>query len=257
MFMVNGLNCGKDQDMILTCPQCETQYFAEDSTIGESGRTVKCAACGHNWFVSPEGGALPNTAAPAPAAHEVYRERVREQRRRKSRFASLLSWIVTASVFFALGVTAIIFRNDVVKIWPEAATAYRQVGFTVNRFGLEFSEIERSRTFNDTVPVVTVTGQATNVARSKVDTPNVQVKLKDERGNTVATRVSAITPRNLGKGQAGSFIVVLEQAPVESFKIELSFVDPDEVPVTPGPTAPAAAGDSDDSVANEIGSPAE
>ncbi|HAQ77304.1 MAG TPA: hypothetical protein DCR96_12515, partial [Hyphomonas sp.] len=23
--------------MILTCPNCETQYFADDSTIGESG----------------------------------------------------------------------------------------------------------------------------------------------------------------------------------------------------------------------------
>lgn len=242
--------------MILTCPQCETQYFAEDSTIGESGRTVKCAACGHNWFVSPEGGARPSTTAPAPAAHEVYRERVREQRRHKSRFASLLSWIVTASVFFALGVTAIIFRNDVVKMWPEAATAYRQVGFTVNRFGLEFSDIERSRTFNDTVPVVTVTGSATNVARSQIDTPNVQVRLKDERGRTVATRVSAITPPTLGKGQEGNFVVVLEQAPVESFEIELSFVDPDEVPVTPDQAAPVTADDAVESVESE-GSPAE
>ena len=41
--------------MILTCPNCETQYFADDSTIGESGRTVKCAACGHSWFVAPPG----------------------------------------------------------------------------------------------------------------------------------------------------------------------------------------------------------
>ena len=40
--------------MILTCPHCETQYFADDSTIGESGRTVKCAACGGSWFVEPK-----------------------------------------------------------------------------------------------------------------------------------------------------------------------------------------------------------
>lgn len=234
--MVNGLNCGKDQAMILTCPQCETQYFADDSTIGESGRTVKCAACDHSWFVRPD-GATPASAAPAPAAHEIYRERVREQRRRKSRFASLLSWIVTAAVFFSLGVAAIIFRNDVVKTWPEASTAYRQVGFNVNRFGLEFSDIERSRTFNDTVPVVTVIGQARNVARSSVDAPNVQVNLKDERGRTVATKVSSIKPDSLPAGEAGAFTVVLEQAPMESFEIELSFVDPDETPVTPEPEA--------------------
>ena len=114
--------------MILTCPSCETQYFADDSTIGESGRTVKCATCGHSWFVRPEGVAGHEHAA-APAAHEIYRERVREQRRRKSRFAALLSWIVTAAVFFTLGLAAIIFRNDVVKFWPESATAYKRAGF--------------------------------------------------------------------------------------------------------------------------------
>lgn len=220
--------------MILTCPQCETQYFADDSTIGESGRTVKCAACDHSWFVRPDGGGSGATA-PAPAAHEVYRERVREQRRRKSRFASLLSWLVTATIFFSLGVAAIIFRNDVVKVWPQASSAYRQAGFSVNRFGLEFVDIERSRTFDDTVPVVTVTGKAQNVARSDVVAPNVKVNLKDERGRVVATKVAAVTPGLLPAGEAGEFIVVLEQAPMESFEIELLFVHPDETPVTPDP----------------------
>jgi predicted Zn finger-like uncharacterized protein len=217
--------------MILTCPSCETQYFADDSTIGESGRTVKCAACGHNWFVRPE-AALAASTGKAPAAHEVYREKVRQERRRKSRFASLLSWLVTAGIFFTLGLGAIIFRNDVVKVWPQAGSAYKQIGFDVNRFGLEFADIERARTFNDTVPVVTVTGKALNVARSDVDVPNVQVSLKDERGETVATRVGAITPRVLASGETGDFIVVLERAPMESFNIEVSFVDPSKNPVS-------------------------
>ena len=86
--------------MILTCPKCETQYFADDSTIGESGRTVKCAACGHSWFVAPIGLETDKAGANPAAAHEIYRERVREQRRRKSRTAALLSWIGTAVLFF-------------------------------------------------------------------------------------------------------------------------------------------------------------
>ena len=199
--------------MILTCPSCETQYFADDSTIGESGRTVKCATCGHSWFVRPEGVAGHEHAA-APAAHEVYRERVREQRRRKSRFAALVSWIVTAAVFFTLGLAAIIFRNDVVKFWPESASAYKRVGFSVNRYGLEFENIERSRTFNDTIPVVTV---------------------MDERGEEVALKFGSITPSELDAGQTGTFKIVLEQAPMESFEIELSFVAKADVPPAPEP----------------------
>ena len=220
--------------MILTCPSCETQYFADDSTIGESGRTVKCATCGHSWFVRPEGVAGHEHAA-APAAHEIYRERVREQRRRKSRFAALVSWIVTAAVFFTLGLAAIIFRNDVVKFWPESATAYKRAGFSVNRFGLEFENIERSRTFNDTIPVVTVSGKAVNVARSTVETPAVRVSLMDERGQQVAQKFGTITPGELDAGSTGTFRIVLEQAPMESFEIELSFVDRDDVPPEPEP----------------------
>ncbi|MEQ9436354.1 MJ0042-type zinc finger domain-containing protein [Hyphomonas sp.] len=228
--------------MILTCPSCETQYFADDSTIGESGRTVKCATCGHSWFVRPEGIAGDEHAA-APAAHEIYRERVREQRRRKSRFAAMVSWIVTAALFFTLGLAAIIFRNDVVKFWPESATAYKRIGFSVNRFGLEFENIERSRTFNDTIPVVTVTGKAVNVARSTVDTPAVRVSLMDERGEEVALKFGSITPAALDAGETGTFRIVLEQAPMESFEIELSFVDKADVPLAPE-SEPAAETDT-------------
>jgi predicted Zn finger-like uncharacterized protein len=229
--------------MILTCPKCDTQYFADDSTIGESGRTVKCAACGHSWFVAPPGLEPEKARANPAAAHEIYRERVREQRRRKSRTAALLSWLVTAVLFFVLGVAAIMFRNDVVKVFPRAAGAYKMAGFTVNRFGIEFENIERSRTFNDTIPVVTVSGKAVNVARTTVETPLVKVDLKDDRGRTVATRYGSITPARLPAGSQGNFQVVLEQAPMESFQIELSLVDkagaPQAAPAAP-PKAPAA-----------------
>ncbi|MEP0316226.1 MAG: MJ0042-type zinc finger domain-containing protein [Hyphomonas sp.] len=238
--------------MILTCPNCETQYFADDSTIGESGRTVKCAACGGSWFVEPKH--LDETVRRTPAAaHEIYREKVREQRRRKSRTAALVSWLVTAGVFFALGVAAIMYRNEVVKLWPEAGSIYKQIGFNVNRFGLDFEDIQRSRTFNDTVPVVTVAGKALNISRSTVDTPAVRVDLKDERGIIVATTYGRIRPDRLAAGDAGTFQVVVEQAPMESFEIELKFVDLADMPPRDEAPTPTA----EDLMAPETETPAE
>ena len=42
---------------------------------------------------------------------------------------------------------------------------------------------------------------------------------------------------DLDAGATGTFRIVLEQAPMESFEIELSFVDRDDVPPEPEPEA--------------------
>ena len=70
--------------MILTCPNCGTQYVVKDGAVPPEGRQVRCAACKHSWHQDP----LPADAAeeiPAPvsgppeeplgADHEAMRDR--------------------------------------------------------------------------------------------------------------------------------------------------------------------------------------
>jgi predicted Zn finger-like uncharacterized protein len=40
--------------MILTCPNCGTQYVVKDGAIPPEGRQVRCAACKHSWHQHPE-----------------------------------------------------------------------------------------------------------------------------------------------------------------------------------------------------------
>ncbi len=42
--------------MILTCPNCSTQYVVKDGAIPPEGRQVRCAACKHSWHQDPESG---------------------------------------------------------------------------------------------------------------------------------------------------------------------------------------------------------
>ncbi|QNM82117.1 zinc-ribbon domain-containing protein [Sphingomonas sabuli] len=45
--------------MILTCPECSTQYAVKDGAIPDGGRKVRCAACGNSWHQMPDGADAP------------------------------------------------------------------------------------------------------------------------------------------------------------------------------------------------------
>jgi len=45
--------------MILTCPDCGTQYVVKDDAIPPEGRQVRCAACKHSWHQDPGQSAEP------------------------------------------------------------------------------------------------------------------------------------------------------------------------------------------------------
>ena len=55
--------------MILTCTHCSARYLIDPASIGEEGRRVRCAQCGHTWFEEPPQAPYvppPDLAEPAP-----------------------------------------------------------------------------------------------------------------------------------------------------------------------------------------------
>src|SRR5258708_20035722 len=52
--------------MILTCPECATSYFVDDSRISPAGRTVKCSNCGARWTAFPEAAEAAQDEPPSP-----------------------------------------------------------------------------------------------------------------------------------------------------------------------------------------------
>ncbi len=210
--------------MILTCPECETQYFAEDSTIGDSGRTVKCAACGHSWFVGPEGASGESNAL---GAHEAYRLKVRERRRRKSRAAALTAWTTTAAALLVVLAGLLAFRGEVVKRWPESASTYAAIGIPVNRFGLEFLDSEAERFFDGTTPILEVRGAVQNISGRTATAPMVRVILLDDQGVEVARAFANISPSSIPADATAIFAARVENPPFESFELELDLVPAD------------------------------
>jgi predicted Zn finger-like uncharacterized protein len=63
--------------MILTCPNCGTQYVVKDGAIPPQGRQVRCASCKHSWHQEPDGASEAESMeleAEAPAEDESLAE---------------------------------------------------------------------------------------------------------------------------------------------------------------------------------------
>lgn len=61
--------------MHIVCPHCTTSYAINPSTLGASGRTVRCSRCKETWLARPEDAiemavAMPAMAAAGQAAEE-------------------------------------------------------------------------------------------------------------------------------------------------------------------------------------------
>ena len=60
--------------MILTCPNCSTQYAVKDGAIPPQGRQVRCAACRHSWHEYPSDEDVPEEAPAEPAPEQARAE---------------------------------------------------------------------------------------------------------------------------------------------------------------------------------------
>jgi predicted Zn finger-like uncharacterized protein len=56
--------------MHIVCPHCTTSYAINPASLGESGRTVRCARCKETWVARPEDAVEPAMAEASRAARE-------------------------------------------------------------------------------------------------------------------------------------------------------------------------------------------
>lgn len=216
--------------MILTCPECDAQYFAEPSSIGESGRTVKCNACGHSWFVNPiaAGAAAPS----ATQAHKAYREKQRRKKAAQARSVATTMWVIAGALALTFLSGLYVFRQQVVQAWPQSASTYAALGLPVNRFEIDFVASEAERFFDGTTPILEVRGLVANTTDNLLDTPLVRVELLSDDGAILQTALAEIQPPVLGAGAQGRFIARIEDPPFEAFELDITLAAPGETEIT-------------------------
>jgi predicted Zn finger-like uncharacterized protein len=236
--------------MILTCTSCSTRYYTDDAAIGASGRTVRCAACGHSWFAEPQltlharAGEAPaqrtkqepltrerverlrraaEQPGPAPSAAAKFRAQQAERMRRERGRAAIAAWGATGVAFAASAAGMVVFRQDVAELWPRSASAFAALGLDVNVYGLEFYDLAVERAFDGPTPILLVSGEVRNIGRDDKMIPPVRISLRDENSNEIFEIVHAMDTAPVVAGAAAAFQIRLENPPADAVDLEATF----------------------------------
>jgi predicted Zn finger-like uncharacterized protein len=247
--------------MILTCPECATGYFVKDDQIRSKGRSVRCANCGARWIAYPEtpesasgpephepeaappepvelapapepaaaeeSAAEPTAEAPAPLAGDdlpkAFRSRAEEERRlRRAAFAGAI-WAGAAVVLAALVGAALLFREDVVRAWPQTASAYAAIGLPVNPVGLVIEQVKAEPSLQNGHATLAVSGVIRSVTDRSITAPPLRISLLNGQGKAVAGQIDALANARVPPGETRHFVTAIVDPPFSAQVLQVDF----------------------------------
>ncbi len=233
--------------MILTCPECASRYFVDDARVGPKGRTVRCASCAHSWrakrestpfdeaplALTPSSSFAPETPSADTAASagrstplpKLIRAEAIEKKKSREAVAAGVAWAGLGAGFVTLVLACVLFRVDVVRLWPQTASAYAFAKMPVNPTGLAFETVQGQTNLINGHAALSVTGVERNVETRLRTSMPLRVILYDKAGKRLTSAVSAPPSRLIGPGETRSFAVNFIDPPAEgsSFVVEFAF----------------------------------
>jgi predicted Zn finger-like uncharacterized protein len=197
--------------MILSCPICRTRYLVDEQAFsGRSGRTVRCASCGHTWHqsaqpgpnanhdavrpagriepaleVPPRPAAVSSTTGGVPPIRNLAAHRGSQDSRRRR---TAIRWLAVAMLFALAVLAGIVFaRGAVVALWPPAGRLYVLVGLPVEPPGakLKIEKLVLARTADALI----IDGDIVNTGKTIQDIPRLRVTLRNPAEKEVQFKV--------------------------------------------------------------------
>lgn len=225
--------------MILTCPECATGYFVDDSQMRAGGRKVRCANCGARWTAHPEGplelvtseeGALarePEQAPEPPITGDelprVFRDRAEDERRMRRAALVGAAWAAGAVAILALIAIAVVFRDSVVRAWPPTASIYAAIGLPVNPTGLTIEQVRIEPALHGGHAALDVSGVIRNVVDHAVNAPPLRITIKNTQGKRVAGQIASLDNARIPPGGTRHFLTSILDPPYSAASLDVDF----------------------------------
>lgn len=184
--------------MLLTCPSCSMRYVVADASIGEAGRKVRCASCGHQWFqegvrepeivmeAQPEPPRdIPDAVKPSVDAAPPVVAADAQSMREQDLIARVCGFFAAFLVFLTLFLMLVLFKGPVVNHFPPSVMFYELIKLAppVPGTGLVIDQLHAQERGGELV----IEGRIINLTSRDIDVPPVAAYLLDEAGTVLAT----------------------------------------------------------------------
>ncbi|MBY6263825.1 hypothetical protein EI613_18160 [Azospirillum sp. 412522] len=202
--------------MIVSCPTCSTRYTLSDESLGQDGRKVRCARCGHTWWQMPDRSELepvvPDALTelrPAKAAKTATKSKIKPPRAPRAKPArstvvgfALLGVLVTGSA-----AAAYFARDAIVRSWPPAALLYETIGMPAEPtgFGLELRGIRSEQKVEGGKTVLLLDGEVANTTDAERTLPPLRVITFGPERKLLQSWTIEPSAETLGPGAAANF----------------------------------------------------
>ena len=216
--------------MIINCPSCETRYLVDPAALGEAGRQVRCARCGHVWREAPPADTpqrIETTAPPEANGTQAYSRSNLPALVTRRRRSNRLGWVVVALIPVILVAGLALGRNEIVGAWPPSARLYDAVGLPVearNIHGLRISNVDSERLQEGGVSILLVRGAIENTTGQRQAIPAIRAALKDETGKELHHWTFKAAAGALDAGQSMTFEDRLASPPDGAARLSIRFV---------------------------------
>lgn len=139
---------------------------------------------------------------------------------------------VAAVLLLAAGIYgAYAWRAGIVERLPQTAALYAWLGAPVNLIGLEISEVDVGRSFDNGFPVLSVKGRLTNVSSRPRPIPNLRLALRAPDRQEVYHWTIKVKRMPLRPDESVRFSTRLASPPPEAKDIEIRFQRPSGVKI--------------------------
>jgi predicted Zn finger-like uncharacterized protein len=208
--------------MLIVCPSCASEYTIDPAKLGADGRTLRCAICRDTWFVTPDGQPAQRPAADEPRTEAV--PPALSEPPPTSRFS-------VRNAVGALGLGALLLAAGLrfpaivhgIEPWSKSAVQSLSGWVGGGRAELEFRGVTSELIREDGGGVLVVGGEIVNAASKDVILPHLEILVRNEDEQVLASWTSAPPRPNLGSGEAVRYETRLSSPPPDGRQVRVHF----------------------------------